>query len=194
MRAIVTLLLGSLPQLAGAQKAMPAQVSVSVVKATDDDNLILYRQDRPLKSGDFKGRSDKASPGVGTTYSGILMTIEGNEERGVMKVAVTLTIYFDKSRSWMKKEGRNATVLAHEQLHFDLTTIKACDLVRAIAAEHYDIDNVKPRLRALQQQYTQALGELQQAYDRETRHGTLPEEQEQWAQRVARDLAADSCW
>jgi len=177
-----------------AQKQVAVEVSVGIAKTTDLDNLILYHTDRPLRIGDFKGRPDKTSPGVGATYSGIMMTMESREERGVLKITVTLAIYFDRTKSWMKKEGRNDLVLAHEQLHFDLTAIKACALAKAIAKEQYTAGNVKERLRALQQEHTKELGEWQQAYDSETRHGVLREQQEQWAQRVARGLAAEACW
>lgn len=188
------ILLGCLPQTAVAQQKQEAQVRVRIATTSDQDNLILYRPGSPLKIRDFKGKPDETSPGVGATYSGILMEMEGQETQGLLTVTVTLTIYFDRSRSWMKKEGRNTQVLAHEQLHFDLTTIRACALARAIAQETYTAATIRQRLRELQQQYTQELGREQQDYDRETHHGTLDKAQKQWAQHTAGELAAQDCW
>lgn len=188
------ILFACLPLSAIAQRKQEAQVRVRIATISDQDNLILYRPGSPLKIRDFKGKPDEASPGVGATYSGILMEMEGQEEQGLLTVTVTLTIYFDRQRSWMKKEGRNARVLAHEQLHFDLTAIRACALARAITQEKYTAATIRQRLRALQQQYTQELGREQQDYDRETHHGTLDKAQEQWVQHTASELAAQDCW
>jgi len=180
-------------QAQGRKRNIPVHVTVGISRQSNDPNLILYSRERLLSVGDFRGRPDMASHGVGATYSGILMETEGMERQGVLEIRVTLTIYFDKARSWMKKEGRTQRVLDHEQAHFDLTAIKACALAKAIAAEHYTAGNVQDRIRELQRAHTAGLSRLQQDYDRETRHGTLPEEQAAWAERIARELAASAC-
>lgn len=171
----------------------PVQVRVEVTKESSDRNLILYDPARQLTIADFRGRPDMASHGVGATYSGILMEMEGTEQGGVLEIRVRLTVYFDKTKSWMKAEGRNQRVLDHEQHHFNLTAVKACDLARAIAAGQYTFQNVQSRIRDLQRSHVAELGRLQQEYDRETRHGTRPEQQAAWAERIAGLLSDAGC-
>lgn len=196
VRKIIWLLFLCLPLLSAAQKRpsnIPVQVKVIVNTQTDNKDLILYSKDRLLAIGDFKAKPDPASHGVGATYSGVLMEMQGLAKRDVMNITVTLTIYFDKTKSWMKKEGKNARVLAHEQLHFDLTAIKACDLAKAIEEEKFTSENVQQRLRELQRQHMQELNEWQLNYDKETRHGTIMEKQAEWAERIERGIANSEC-
>ncbi len=175
------------------QPDIPVKVVVNVLKEDGPGNLILYKKDRPLRIKDFKGRPDAASPGVGATYSGISMAIEGRTENGVLTTTVSLTIYFDPLKSWMKKEGKNERVLAHEQNHFDLTAIKACALAQAIARETFQAGNLKQRLFDLHKEHTQALQQWQYDYDKETKHGTDATQQEAWSLHIRKELAAATC-
>lgn len=93
----------------------------------------------------------------------------------------------------MKRDGKTERVLAHEQIHFDLTAMKACALAKALREESFTTQNVQQKIRELQERHTQELNKLQQAYDKETRHGTIANKQAVWADRVAKELAGDLC-
>lgn len=175
-------------------KDILVKVQVTVKTETDQKGLIVYNRERPLQISDFKGKPDAASPGIGATYSGILMETEGKMESGVFITTVSLTIYFDPSKSWMKKEGKDERVLGHEQNHFDLTAIKACALANAIAGGSFNYRNLKQQLRHLHSIHMEALQRVQHDYDRETRHGTVKEAQAEWSARIASDLAAATCF
>lgn len=172
---------------------LPVRISVRILDHTDQKNLVLYQPGRNLEVHDFKGKPDISSRGVGATYSGILMEMQGLSKDGVMEIDVTLTVYFDKTRSWMKKEGRNPRVLAHEQNHFDLTAIKACTLAKAIQNGKFTSDNVQQAIRDLQAMHTSELNELQQSYDQQTQHGVIAERQAEWSARIAKGLAEGLC-
>lgn len=175
------------------QASLPVHVTVVIKDQTDDKNLILYNKGVPLTISNFKGRPDMTTHGVGATYSGILMETKGQSQDGVLEVTVYLTVYYDKMKSWMKEAGKNDRVLAHEQRHFDLTAIKACALAKAISEAKLTQHNVSARIRELQQQHTRELNELQQQYDAETEHGTIPDQQEAWNKRIDKGLAASAC-
>ena len=197
MKMLLVLLL-AIPLWGTAQNTMPKNIPVtvseSIVADNDDKNLISFSRDRPLEIADFRGRPDPSSNGVAATYSGISMEMKASAKNNLMQVEVILKVYFDKSKSWAKKEGKNDRVLAHEQHHFNLTAIKACELARAISAANYKSENAMEQLRKLQQQYTKELNELQNQYDRETKHGTLDDEQAQWATRIKNELAKATCF
>jgi cell division protein ZapA (FtsZ GTPase activity inhibitor) len=175
-----------------ANKAQ-AQVTVHIADHTKDKNLILFDRNRKLGIRDFKGKPDNYSHGVGATYSGISMEMEGISKNGAVTVNITLTIYFDQTKSWMKPEGKTERVLAHEQVHFDLTAIKACDLAKAIEQGKFTSANIQQKIRDLQEHHTAVLSKLQQAYDKETKHGTIAEKQAEWSARVAEQLSASTC-
>lgn len=170
-----------------------AQITVQIADQVEDKNLILFDRSRKLMIKDFKGKPDHNSHGVGATYSGISMEMQGTSKNGVVTVNVTLTVYFDQTKSWMKPEGKTDRVLAHEQIHFDLTAIKACDLAKAIEQGKFTADNVQQKIRDLQEHHTRELGKLQQAYDKETKHGTITGKQAEWSAKVVEQLAASLC-
>ena len=188
-------LLAFIPVLLTAQTraGKPPQVTVSIANHAMDKNLILFDRNRKLTIKDFKGRPDNYSHGVGATYSGISLEMQGQNKNGAVTVNVTLTVYFDQTKSWMKPEGKTERVLAHEQIHFDLTAIKACDLAKAIEQGKFTADNIQQKIRDLQQHHTQELSKLQQAYDKETKHGIILEKQAEWSAKVAERLAASTC-
>ena len=170
-----------------------AQVTVHIADQAKDKNLILFDRNRKLTIKDFRGWPDVYSHGVGATYSGISMELEGVSKNGAVTVNVTLTIYFDQTKSWMKPEGKTERVLAHEQVHFDLTAIKACDLAKAIEQGKFTANNVQQKIRDLQEYHTRELSKLQQTYDKETKHGTIASKQAEWSARVSEQLAASTC-
>lgn len=181
--------------LAAQQRGGPVQVNVTVKMAAEaaEKNLILYHPEDRLEISDFRGKPDKSSPGVGATYSGITMEMQGQRKNNIMDIAVKLTVYFDRTKSWMKPEGKTESVLAHEQIHFDLTAVKACALAKAIQQEKFTAENVQQRIRALQASHTAELSRLQQAYDKETEHGTIVNKQREWEARVVKQWAELPC-
>jgi len=184
----LSVLLLLLPLTVPAQQgrsALPVTVDVRLERIGDDAGLILYDAGHKLSIRDFKGPPDEASEGVGATYSGIRLSMEGKSSDGKMLVKVRMMVYFDPSASWMKPEGKNDRVLKHEQIHFDLTAIYACKMYHAIVEGRFNSRNVKQKLRDLQEHYTNLLQAQQQRYDKETRHGTIADRQQAWAERVA---------
>ena len=175
-------------------KNIPVEVVVNIVAHSNDKNLILYNTDRQLNIPDFAGRPDGSSQGVAATYSGIQMEMKGLVKDNRMQLTVSLMVYFDKSKSWAKKEGKNERVLAHEQNHFDLTAIKACELAQSISNTDYKSEKAMEQIREQQRKYTRELNELQVQYDRETKHGVLNEQQAAWAKRIAENLNAVNCF
>ena len=173
---------------------MPIKLSVSIEPQTDNKNLILYTFDRPLEMADFKGKADHSSPGVAATFSGMQMSFSGEEKKGMLYVDVQLLIYFDKTKSWTKKEGRTDDVLAHEQIHFDITAIFACAFAQAVKEYNFTPSNIKQELRDLNQQFVQNMQRTQNNYDRETEHGTIRQRQAEWAARIRTQLNKLTCY
>jgi hypothetical protein len=109
----------------------------------------------------------------------------------------------DREGSWWnpRLETHPEWVLRHEQLHFDLTELVARrrnrERARDVAATRTVAASPAAAMRAFAERWTahfEALvadwEELEQRYDRETRHGTLPAVQTEWFVRVRRELAS----
>lgn len=155
--------------------------TIALAKNTD---TIYWQPSRKLTWDDFRGRPNRSDESVALTSSGIGMVFRSGAD-GVPKIDVTCT-FFCKN-SWVKNEGRNDTVLQHEQLHFDLTELYARKLRKAV-------DQLKPADRkwpTIQKIYTgmnRECDERQNRYDRETNHGIRRTPQQEWQARVANEL------
>lgn len=171
----------------------PVQVTIEFRDKADNPDFILYNVDNDLKIADFKGPPDRSSAGVGATYSGIQMSLEGKTFNGKTDIHILLMVYFDKSKSWMKPEGKDERVLKHEQIHFDLTGIYACRMYHAIMNEKFSFKNVKQRLHDIQAKFTNELQEQQTLYDKQTKHGTMDDVQKAWAEKVQRMKSEVDC-
>lgn len=173
---------------------MPIKLQVSIEQATDNKNLLLYSPDRPLEVSDFRGKADRSSAGVAATFSGMQMAFSGEEKARVLYVDVKLLVYFDQTKSWTKKEGRSPEVLAHEQIHFDITAIFACAFAQAIREYSFTPADIKEELRALNRKFVENMQRTQDNYDRETAHGTLREKQAEWSAKIRAQLDKQRCY
>lgn len=169
-------------------------VRVKLKSSSDKKHLLPYALARKLYITDFEGTPDIESPGAAATMSGIGMTYEGSTLRNVTDVNVTLTVYFDKSRSWMKDNGKNVTILNHEQKHFDITALKACELQKRIEQTTFTPENYKQELTDLLNQVQEEGAEMQNTYDEETDHGTIIDQQEAWNKKIEDLLRQQTCF
>lgn len=175
-----------------AEPVVTVQVYMSGV--AEQPVHIIYTKDRKLYMTDFEGEPDESSMGAAATLSGIGMKIQSSTLRNTTKVDITLTVYFDKSRSWMKPHGKNVTTLQHEQLHFDITAIKACMLKKQIEEAVFTPGNYKEELSNMLVKVQEEAGYMQNTYDSETAHGTIIDEQEKWTKRIEEMKQQQACF
>lgn len=168
---------------------LPLDVIITVSDHSNDTDQVAYRPDRPLHIEDFKGKPDKLSVALAATYSGFALQYELSGDYDSRKATVTLLPYFDRTKSWMKPAGKNAYVLQHEQLHFDIAALKTYALAAALRSSKCNSNNFRETVERLQKQYSKEAEELQAAYDEATAHGTLKGPQRQWEARIRAELS-----
>lgn len=108
----------------------------------------------------------------------------------------------DREGSWWNPRSRSHPewVLRHEQLHFDITELVARRHGAAHAEDaartRFAADTPGAAMRGFAERWSAHMAAvleecraLQEAYDRETRNGTVPAEQTAWLVRVHRELA-----
>lgn len=170
------------------------EVHVYFSNLAKSPDQISYSKTKQLYITDFKGEPDINSPGAAATMSGINMKYQSSTLRNKTTVNVTVSVYFDKTRSWMKDNGKNSTTLMHEQRHFDITAIKACELKQLIESTAFTPDSYKTQLTALLDRVQKEGADMQNLYDEETIHGTVIDEQAKWDKKVAELLSQQKCY
>lgn len=171
----------------------PVHLKVNLLQS-GESSYIPYRRDNKVQVSDFKASPDHTTKGVAATYSGVQMGLRERTENGIVHIEVDLYVYFDKQRSWMKKTGRNQRVLDHEQIHFDITAVFACNLKLVLEATTWEGPDVFERLKELHKQQMQLLQETQHKYDLESKHGTDALQQKAWSDKIYNRLQQLACY
>jgi hypothetical protein len=170
------------------------RVNASIGRTTDKPDCIVYSAGRPLQIVDFQGPVRGQEFEMAVTASGIGVSYMEKTENGQIVLDLKVTPYFNKANSWFKKEGRNTNVLAHEQTHFDITAIKACELVNLLRKTTFTKDNYKQLLDQLQQQNSDESGREEATYDAETNHGIITDKQMEWQKRITEQVKSIGCY
>jgi hypothetical protein len=170
------------------------KANVTIGRSTDKPNCIVYSLQRPLSIADFTGPVEGDVPELAATFSGIGMGYGGKTENGQVVLNVTITPYFDRSQSWFKEAGKNPRVLAHEQAHFDITAIKACELAETIRHTPFTQENYEQLMQQLQKQNAKDANEEESTYDNETNHGIIEDKQIEWQNRLSQKVRETGCY
>lgn len=146
-------------------------------------DCITWQADRPLTWADFKGRPAASSPNKAMTDSGlsIAFSCDGKVSE------VVIGCYFTPGKSWTKVTD-NDRLLAHEQLHFDITELFARKLRSRLSALGTDCERVNKEIGRLYDHNYDDYMKYQQRYDKETRHSIEEAEQKRWEKKVADEL------
>lgn len=193
---IIALSLGILrseAQERGTSKDL-VKISAEIGKDTDDPVFILYNLYRPLKIADFHGVQGGTDDNIAASYVGIGMKYSSESMNGQVTIKVSISANFDKTRSWCKEAGRDANTLAHEQIHFDISALKACELLEKIRKFSFSPANYEKELDRLQDQAQKEMEQVENDYDRETRHGTIATEQVKWRNDIKKQLETQACY
>ncbi|MBO9561980.1 MAG: hypothetical protein J7621_04370 [Niastella sp.] len=173
----------------------PVTLHVEIDPAPKDPNQLGYSRSRPLTANDFLGKPDDMSRAAAATAGAIGIKYASTIENGRISVQVVITPFFDKLNSWyLDKHRDNAKVLAHEQRHFDIAAIKACELADTMRSRKLTKSNYFGELELIAAKKQQETNDLQAQYDAETRHGMNSSAQEKWNKLLLDMLAKLTCY
>ena len=170
------------------------EVDIEMMKTDNDANLIPYSKQRPLLRTDFQGRVDDLSHAAAVTLSGISFKYSWERLGGKTKVKIKLLPYFNKNLSWWRAKTNTPEILLHEQLHFDITAIYACQLKTKIEQAVLKADELEQQISGIVNDIEQERSAMQQQYDGETQHGINKAKQAEWQVKVKAMLAEQSCY
>jgi predicted secreted Zn-dependent protease len=78
----------------------------------------------------------------------------------------------------------------HEQLHFDIAELSARKLRKKLSELKLTRERYAKQIQTAYDEVIEAGEAMQKAYDEETAHGLLRDEQERWAAEVKREMDA----
>lgn len=159
----------------------------SLLLAQDKDKKIAWDRDKPLCWRDFKAKPDFFSSYTANTNSGIGYSWNYSTASGNPELEYDISCSFYPNRSWVKKPADPDFLLAHEQLHFDISELHARKLNKALA-EYKPTRTVRSDLRQI---YTRIEAErvaMQKQFDQETRHSENPKAEMAWRKKIAMEL------
>ncbi|MEJ6793268.1 MAG: hypothetical protein QNK89_11205 [Lacinutrix sp.] len=154
-----------------------------------DTTEIPWQENHKLEWADFKGEPDQGCDSVVVTASGITFSYSIEKSRGVGITGFKTKVFahFYPEYSWCKKAEIDASILNHEQLHFNITelnvrcfrekiaTLKASNLIEKELSQAHEKANTN-------------LQTMQNLYDTESNNSINSEGQEKWVAFVAKEL------
>ena len=100
-------------------------------------NHIEWDTKRKLEWSDFKGEPNANSSFFAMTNSGIKYGWSSSFDGSKRTFEFEVSSYFDANNSWVK-EGKNSdSLLVHEQIHFDISELKARELRTRLKSFNY---------------------------------------------------------
>ena len=181
-------------QLKDALKGPSVEVEVQLLSDAADTERIAWTRARPLTLDDFRGKPDELSRAAAATNSGMDVRTSVQTQYNQTKVIVTILPFFDKDRSWCRTNSRNARTLQHEQQHFDITAIKACELADTIRHFTFSVQNYMKELEQVYKQKDKEAHAQQELYDGETKHGQVVAAQAKWEGVIREALSRQECY
>jgi hypothetical protein len=152
------------------------------------NDTVFYTPTRPLSWDDFKAHP---RPGrfAASVFPSFAYEGQSTMKDGIVHINLTIKVYMLKESSWVRNDARNDYGLNHEQRHFEIVKLVAERFKQKVQPQHLTIEDYNS---IIQHEYIESFREmnrLQDQYDGETQHGLNRAVQEQWNQRIDKELA-----
>ncbi len=147
-------------------------------------------EDRPLVWKDFKGKPTTDVYKAKTyTYMGYESKIENK------KLIYEITCVFNPKLSWVSKDylkqctdEASAYLLKHEQGHYDVARIIAVEADKTMGDFKYDDKRIRVQADSIFRSYVKKAKQVQDAYDKDTNHSKVTDEQIRWNDKIEKGL------
>ena len=184
---------------------------VALAEPVERPGDIDWAADARLRWQDFQGPVDPSasSERVAMTAAslswGYTYGLERGDEYCVYRIVdIDIRAIFNRKDSWAKPGHLTDRVLEHEQGHFDITQLFKlkleesasellserwpCEGASIGAASNYAERGAGRIVSALGQKIWREHVAAQEAYDDQTRHGTVPDAQQAWLEAIGRGI------
>lgn len=153
-----------------------------------NEESILWDETHRLEWSDFKGNPNLNSDAVAITASGLTFDFSARTTSTLLvDFTAIVEAHFYPDQSWYKEDHVNNIVLAHEQLHFDITELHARKLRKRIKESNFSL-NIKKEISILHANINKELKAFQNKYDSESDYSRSVETQKEWQIYVQHEL------
>ncbi|UZO79335.1 DUF922 domain-containing protein [Aquimarina sp. ERC-38] len=142
-----------------------------------------YKEKRQLDWSDFRGKPDKTSKFDASVNTGITYQWSISKDLGMIELKYEVDSFCYPALSWVKKGQTSNYLLAHEQIHFDISELHA-RIMRKKLQEYEPGSNVRKDLNQLYKRVERMRVNMQELYDIETAHSNNKSNQEIWAKKI----------
>jgi hypothetical protein len=151
---------------------------------TADIELLLWNEFYKLQWDDFQGKPDPNSLGD----AGTAVQIKATPFLVKKEIKYDVEAFFNRRKSWVR--DKSPTLLAHEQLHFDIAELYARKIRKRVRElQDRGVNNIKTYNAAIQELLLES-NQVDVQYDLETLHGALPKKQAAWTEKIKGQLAS----
>lgn len=159
------------------------------LSAFQSDDTILWKETTRLTWNDFKGKPDASSPYKANTETEVNVQIKTKGE----DVTIILQCSFVKNLSWTK-DTKNAALLVHEQMHFNITEISARKFRQKLKGKTFTAKTFQQELNKMHAETGRESKAMQVQYDTETEHAVNEAAQKKWNKKVMDELKSLSLY
>jgi Bacterial protein of unknown function (DUF922) len=156
--------------------------ALRLAPATEDGGIV-WQAERRLSWEDFQSEADLNEPLHAMTSTNI--EVQAKCSGNLMQFEVKCV--FKTKDSWSKNK-QSERLLAHEQMHFDLTEVHARRLRQKLAQTPGLCGTNKARFSKIVEGYFADWKSEQDQYDHDSKHGLDEEQQLIWENKIARQL------
>ena len=160
---------------------------LSLPLVAQDAEKITWDKTRLLKWEDFEASPKKSLPYKANTNSGLSFSWNATESSGGIILTYKVGSNFYPKRSWVKEIEEVDYLLAHEQLHFDITELHARKL-RKVLSNYEPGPKMKKVLNNIYSEIEQQRQQMQNQFDKETNHSINKESEYKWRKFVEKEL------
>ena len=156
----------------------------------NNESTILWREDLKLTWNDFKGEQHVETNAIAVTASGITFSYKVRKANSrIVDFTPSVEAHFYPDKSWVKLEQADDYILAHEQLHFDITELHVRKLKKQISTLKIT-QNLGSILDKLHQNIKKELSVMQNKYDSESNNSINKVVQHKWEKFIDEELKA----
>jgi hypothetical protein len=168
-----------------AASPIPAPATEKLPAPATEEDGIIWQAERRLSWADFQSEADGNEPLHAMTSTNI--EVQAHCSGNLMQYEVKCV--FKAKDSWSKNK-QSERLLAHEQMHFDLTEVHARLLRQKLAQTSNLCGSNKTAFGKIVESHFVHWKTEQDRYDRESNHGLHLEQQLIWEEKIARRLEA----
>ena len=162
-------------------------VSFHLVAQNNPEKRVSYKEQPILTWNSFKGVKPNNTDFAASVNSGIGFKWSYATDQGIIDLQYEVESYVQPFSSWVDEKEKDAELLVHEQLHFDITELFARKFRKRL--EEYKFGrNIRKAMNRIHGDIELERNKMQNDYDNETEHSKNVEKQLFWEEKVAKQL------